>query len=181
MKTYLTFLLVLTISLGSCIDKESKKDDTVTSKAEVETNKQFNKINVPEQYIENDSLLSLLFSDLEKITLNPKFAILTEPEVNTHNESIIDSIRTFSFEKTKIYFYQATTWESIYAATIENSDFIFLDFIYIGVTKKTFKNTIKTEIESDLVKIGNLEQTSVFTFMFKNNILRTIEYEGYID
>ena len=134
-----------------------------------------------EQYFENDSLLTLLESDLDKIALNPKFILKTKPKTNNHDETIIDTIKTLTFDKTNIYSYRATNWELIYEAKIENSDFKFLDSISVGTKKKTFENILKTEFKTDLIKIGNLEQTSVFMFSFEDGILKTVNYEGYVD
>jgi uncharacterized protein related to proFAR isomerase len=169
----------------SCKQKETQKteipEQKPTTELKVETKKKTEEIATPEQYFENDSLLSQLESDLNKIALNSKFDLKTETKTNTHDETITDTINTLTFDKTKIYSYRATNGESIYGAKIENSDFIFLDSIRVGTKKATFENLIKTEFKTDLFKIGNLEQTSIFVFNFENGILKTINYESYLD
>ncbi|WP_178984544.1 hypothetical protein [Winogradskyella helgolandensis] len=183
MKRQLPFLMLILIV--SCKQKEIQKAESIEVKPTMELKavpkKQIEEIVIPEQYFENDSLLTELESDLEKIALNPKFDIKVEPNSNTHDESVTDTIKTLTFDKTKIYSYRATNWESIYSAKIENSDFEFLDSIFVGIKKEKLENRIKTEFKTDLLKIGNLEQTSVFIFKFENGKLKFIEYQGYVD
>ena len=171
--------------MTSCKQKESQKveitEQKPTTELKAETENSIKKAVIPEQFIENDSLVIRLKSDLDKIALNPKFDLKTEPKTNTYDETIIDTIKTLTFNKTKIYSYRATNWESIYAAKIKNSDFKLLDSIHIGTKKETFASRVKTKWITDLIKIGNLEQTSVFIFEFENGILKSIDYEGYVD
>ena len=119
--------------------------------------------------------------DSNPLALNQKFDIKSEPKTNTHDETITDTIKTLTFDKTTIYSYRATNWESIYAAIIKNSEFKFLDSIGVGTKKETLENQIKTELKTDLIKIGNLEQTSVFIFKYEDGTLKEINYEGYVD
>ena len=185
MKKHLLTSILILILIISCKRKEAKKAESIeqkpTTELKAETKKQIEETNIPEQYFENDSLLTELESDLEKIALNPKFDLKAEPKANKHDIKVTDTIKTLTFDKTKINSYRATNWESIYSAKIGNSDFEFLDSINIGIKKENFENQIKTELKTDLIKIGNLEQTSVFIFKFENGKLKVIEYQGYVD
>jgi hypothetical protein len=185
MKRQLLNTILILILIVSCKQKETRKSEPIEQKSptelKVEKEKKVSENTIPEQYFENDSLLSELESDLEKIALYPKFDLIAEPKINTHDESVTDTIKTLTFDKTKIYSYRAKNWESIYSAKIENSDFEFLDSIKIGTKKENFEKQTKMESKSDLIKIGNLEQTSVFIFKFENGILKKIEYQGYVD
>jgi len=137
------------ISLVSCkekvTDKQTISDSKPTTELKTETVKtiesveKFEEIIIPEQYVENDSLLSLLKSELDKIALKTKFDLKIEPRINNHDESIIDTIKTLTFDKTKIYSYRATNWESIYEAKIENSEFKFLDSIKLEYRKRLLR------------------------------------------
>ncbi|WP_282068307.1 hypothetical protein [Olleya namhaensis] len=185
MKRHLLTSILMLILIVSCKQKETQKAESTevkpTIELKAETKKKIEEIVISEQYLENDSLLTELESDLEKIVLNPKFKIKTEPKTNTYDESVTDTIKTLTFDKTKIYSYRAENWESIYAAKIENSDFEFLDSIKVGTKKESFEDRIKTKLKTDFIKIGNLEQSSVFIFKFENGKIKVIEYQGYVD
>jgi len=185
MKRHLLTSIGILILLISCKQKETQKieipEQKPTTELKAETEKIVEKTPIPEQYFESDSLRILLESDLEKLALNPKFDLKTEPRINTHNETITDTVKTQTFDKTKIYSYRAKDKEWIYAAKIRSSEFKFLEFIKIGVNKKTLENILKSELETDLIKIGDLENTSVFIFTFANDTLKTIDYQGWVD
>ena len=77
--------------------------------------------------------------------------------------------------------YKAVREEWIFEAKILNSEFEFTKSIKIGIDKKSFEKILKTKLNSDIVKVGNLEQTSVFIFKFENDSLKEMDYEGYVD
>ena len=120
-------------------------------------------------------------SDLNKIALNIKFDIIKEPRINAHNETIIDTVKTLTYNDSKIYLYRSTVKEWIYEAKIRSSEFVLLEKINIGVEKKALEKILKTELISDITKIGNLENTSVFIFTFKSDKLIALDYQGWID
>jgi len=122
-----------------------------------------------------------LESDLNKIALNIKFDIIKEPRINAHNETIIDTVKTLTYNDSKIYLYRSTVKEWIYEAKIRSSEFVLLEKINIGVEKKALEKILKTELISDITKIGNLENTSVFIFTFKSDKLIALDYQGWID
>ncbi len=169
----------------SCKQKETKKTEQVeqkpTTELKAETENKIEKVTIPEQYFEIDSLRSKLESELDKLALNSKFDLKTEPKTNTHDKSITDTIKTRTFDKTEIYSYRYQDREWIYSAKIRSPEFKFLDSVQIGIKKQTLENILKTELQSDLIKIGDLENTSVFIFAFENDTLKTIDYQGYVD
>jgi hypothetical protein len=185
MKRHLLTSIFVLILIVSCKQKETKKVESIeqkpTTELKVESKKPIEEIAIPEQYFENDSLRNLLESELDKLALNPKFDLNAEPKINTHDQSITDTIKTRTFEKNKIYSYKYQNREWIYSAKIRSSEFMFLDSVKIGIKKQTLENIIKSELESDLIKIGDLENTSVFIFAFENDTLKTIDYQGYVD
>tara|TARA_Y100001933_G_C18901285_1_gene522645 strand:- start:204 stop:842 length:639 start_codon:yes stop_codon:yes gene_type:complete len=181
----LLFILVLIVS---CQQKETKKiesnnidpitESTSDSKEEIEKNEENL---IPEQYFQKDTLLSRLTSDLEKIALDEKFSLKLQPHVNTHDTSVIDTLKILSFDKTKIYSYQTKDWELIYSAEILNSEFQFLNSIQVGTQREKFEEETEIETNANLIKIGNLEQTFVFIFEFSHHKIKTIAYQGYVD
>lgn len=182
MKKLILLSFGILILLISCKQKETEKlkisETKPTAKLKTEI---VEEVIISEQFIQNDSLLSLLESDLNKLALNPKFELKIEPKTNPHDITITDTIKTLTFDKSKIYSYQATNWESIYNVEIGNSEFYFLDFLKVGIQKEALENKLKMELETNIIRIGNLEQTSVFTFQFENDILKKIFYTGYVD
>lgn len=178
----LLFILVLIVS---CQQKKTKKiesnnidpitESTTDSKEEIEKNL------IPKQYFQKDTLLSRLEADLEKIALDEKFNLKLQPRVNTHDSSVVDTLKILTFDKTKIYFYQTKDWELIYSAEILNSEFQFLNSIQVGTQKEKFEELVEIEVNANLIKIGNLEQTSVFIFEFSHDKIKSIAYQGYID
>ena len=185
MKNKILLLFGIIILLVSCKPKEAEKQliskTKPTTELKIEFVEKTVQVVIQEQFVENDSLTRMLKKELEKIALNSNFDLKVEPRKNKYDEKIIDTIKTLTFGKTKIYSYRAPNWESIYAAKIENAEFIFFDSIKIGIQKSILEYQFKIELENDLIKIGNLEQTSVFTFTFENDKLKTIGYQGYVD
>ena len=185
MKRQLLNLIFILILIVSCNQRETKKTELIeqksTTELKAETDKKVSETSIPEQYFEIDSLRIILENELDNLTLNPKFDLKTEPKINTHDKSITDTIKTRTFKENKIYSYKYQDREWIYSAKIRSSEFNFLDSIKIGIPKQTLENIIKSELESDLIKIGDLENTSVFIFKFENGILKTIDYQGYVD
>ena len=201
MRIQLLLIITIIITLASCRQKETKKTDNSGQKPTIELNdkvqKKDDKISIPEQYIENDSLLTILETDLENLALNSIFSLKAEPIINAHDETIMDTLKTLTYNKTNIYLYQAANWESIYKAKIENSEFKFLDSVAVGMTRKNIEifinhhisqvtkeeheEGVKVTLKADVIKVGNLEQTSVFTFNFVNDTLKSVDYQGYVD
>jgi hypothetical protein len=169
---YFTFLFLV-----SCNQKG--RENIVSSKKMV--NKKIETKITQEQYIENDTLLTKMESDLNELVKNPKFTIEKELVNNRHVDNLIDTIKTFKFDKINIKSYKAVSEEWIFEAKILNSEFEFTKSIKIGIDKKSFEKILKTKLNSDIVKVGNLEQTSVFIFKFENDSLKVIDYEGYVD
>jgi hypothetical protein len=179
---------LITIIISGSFDKNKdvagSKTNEVTNDAielNAKTAKKIEDNSGLEQYMDNDKLLIQLESELEKLALNPRFDLKTQPIINKHYETIIDTIKTLTYDETKIYLYKASDREILYAAKIENSEFKFLDSISIGTKKINFEKRIQKVLESNIIKIGNLEQTSVFIFKFENDKLKAIDYEGYVD
>jgi hypothetical protein len=171
---YFTFLLLLI----SCSQKGKESKDSSEQKNPV---KKIEKEVIQEQYIENDTLLAKMESDLNVLVKDPKFTIEKELVNNRHVDNVIDTIKTFKFDKINIKSYKAVSEEWIFEAKILNSEFELAKSIKIGINKKDFEKIVKTKLNSNIVKVGDSEETSVFIFKFENYILKEIDYEGYVD
>ena len=97
MKRHLLTSIGILILMVSCKQKETQKTEITeqkpTTELKVEPEKKTEEIATPEQYFENDSLLSKLDSDLYKITLHSKLHLKTETKTNTHYKTITDTIK----------------------------------------------------------------------------------------
>ena len=80
-----------------------------------------------------------------------------------------------------MYTYRTPHKELVYAARIESSEFIFLNSIRIGAHKIKLEKILKSRLNSDLIKIGDMEGLAYFTFIFENDILTSIDYNSYMD
>ena len=181
-KPLLITLIGILILINSCKQTEAKKIEESEVKEVVETKKETtDSTSVAESYIENDSLVIGLNSELEKIASNKKFTVEKKPIKNRHVDNLTDTIVNRTFENTKLTSYKATSEEWVYKAQIENSEFRLNDFIKVGTKKYVVEKSLAIGIQSDILKIGNLEQTSEYILRFENGNLKTIEFNGYMD
>jgi len=174
----LLLIIVLTSLIFSCTQSKNnsmQKNDVTISEEETQVTLQ------SEQYVENDSLISLLESDLNFFIKNSKFSLEKEPVENQHVNNVVDTIKIFRSNQSKIKTYKSATEEWVFEAHIVDSEFKFLDFINIGSDITKLEKKMKIVIDSDILKIGNLEQTSVFVFKLKDRKLKEVTYEGYVD
>lgn len=171
---YFTFLLVL-------ISCTQKRKENIVSSALKNPDKKIEKEVILEQYIEKDTLLAKMEYNLNELVKDPKFTIEKELVNNRHVDNVIDTIKTFKFDKINIKSYKAVSEEWIFEAKILNSEFELAKSIKMGMNIKDFEKVVKTKLNSYIIKVGNLEETSVFIFKFENNSLKEIDYEGYVD
>lgn len=186
MKKQVLIIFGILTFLISCKQAEPKKTTESENKKimEIKTEKekvQPESIYVTELYFENDSLTSTLKSNLEKIALDLKFEITKKPIKNRHVDNLVDTIVTRNYKGTKLTSYKAENEEWVYKAKIEETDFELNEFIKVGIKKYIVEKSLAKEINKDTLKIGNLEQTSVFNLIFEFGILKSIEYDGYLD
>lgn len=170
---YFTFLLLISCSQKGKENIDSAKQKNLVKKIEKEV--------IQEQYIENDTLVAKMESDLNELVKKPEFTIEKELVNNRHVDNLIDTIKTFKFDRINIKSYKKVNEEWIFEAKILNSEFELSKSIKIGINKKDFEKIVKTKLNSNLVKVGDPEETSVFIFKFENYILKEIDYEGYVD
>jgi len=71
------------------------------------------------QYIENDTLVINWENNLENFcSKSSLFKKQIEPYENHHDETVIDTIKTFIFEKSNLKFYKAVNFEKLMSARI---------------------------------------------------------------
>lgn len=185
MKRRILIIAVTLISAVSCKQNETRKVQiteqlpTVESSAgkEIEDPAIVNS----KQFVENDSLQMQLYSDLEKLTETRTFEVDRKPVNNRHVDNEVDTIITQKADKIELTSYKTASEEWIYKAVITNADLKFSESIQVGMEKDALGKILKKELNSDLIEVGNLERTSVFIFHFEDEILREIEFDGYLD
>lgn len=172
--TFFTFFLLLI----SCSQKAKESRHSSEHK---NPDKKIEKEVIQEQYIENSTLLAKMESDLNELVKDPKFTIEKELVNNRHVDNVIDTVKTFKFDKINIKSYKAVSEEWIFEAKILSSEFELAKSIKIGINKRDFEKILMTKLNSNIVKVGDSEETSVFIFKFENNSVIEINYEGYVD
>ncbi|SDQ50609.1 hypothetical protein [Flagellimonas zhangzhouensis] len=184
MKKRLSIIIPIIALNISCNQSVSTNPEKQQNKSKVEIQKESESLNKikNEQFIQNDSLAYAFEAELEVLaTTSPKFSLKVRPYQNHHDENVIDTIKTYKFDKTELEFYKASNWEHIIGGVIKNSEIYLGDSIKVGITKATLGKKLNISINSDIVQLGNLEQTSLFIFEFNNDVLNTIKFEGYFD
>ena len=140
----------------------------------------------PIPYLENDSFATNPFS--KRITIHNieaeyggSFELIKNPVTNTHSESVIDTIFNFIGSNTFIEIYKAESNEILKSVKISSGEIKLKRNIEVGMSKADFDLKFDTIIDSDIIQIGNLEQTAVLTFYFAEKKLNSIHYKGYVN
>ncbi|WP_375325254.1 hypothetical protein [Flagellimonas sp. GZD32] len=184
MKKQLSIIIAIVTLNISCKQSVSTNHEKQHKISKIDTQKESESLNKlkNEQFIQNDSLAYAFEAELEELALtNKKFSLKLNPYQNHHDENVIDTIKTYTYDKTELEFYKASNWEHIIGGVIKNSEISLGDSIKVGITKTTLGKSLNVGINSDIVQLGNLEQTSLFIFEFNDEVLKTIKFEGYFD
>ena len=135
-------------------------------------------------YIRNDDFVSNAFEfpltvkNLEK-QFGDLLSISKKPINNNYDKSIVDTLYTFFSGNTKIEIYHSSDNDILESAFIDTDKISLKYNIKIGDTKSNISKLFKTKISADKVQVGDLENESVYTFIFSNDKLISISYEGY--
>ena len=117
-----------------------------------------------------------------KERFSAKLKLTLIPTVNVHDSKVIDTIYNFLGKKNLIEFYRTKHADFVIKVDVTDNIFKLGKCICVGSDKNTIVKYfgIKENI-GDSIVIGNLEQTTTFTFYFKNNkIVRIVGY-NFID
>jgi hypothetical protein len=137
-------------------------------------------------YFQNEKFVSYTFG----FPLNVKnfkknygdfLTIVKTPIENTYDKSVIDTVYTFSSEKTKIEIYHSRERDILQSAHIVTNKIKLTKNIKIGMSESEVGKNLKIKIISDRIRVGDLEQNSVFEFTFSKGKLIIIDYSGYIE
>jgi len=176
-------ILGVLIALVSCKLNESKKiKESATKKTQkIKEKEKVEVTTVVDPYFENDSLVSTLELNLEKISQDSKFSISKKTIKNRHVDNLMDTIVTRTFKNTELISYKAESEEWVYKAKILDTDFVLIDFLKIGTKQDIVEKSLGKKVLDDTLKIKNQEEISMFSLIFESRILKSIKYDGYLD
>lgn len=183
-------VLALILLIYSCKDKnampsiESEKDISNINKDSINAVQKFNYAteNLIDDYIVKDSLTNAWLNSLIAISKKENlFKVEVLFDNNGHSPNVIDTIKTLKLKESKIVTYATEEFYGIDYANILTDKISLSENVKIGIQKEDFEKIIKEIIKSDTIRIGNLEQTAEFEFIFDKDSLKNIKYGGYID
>ena len=118
---------------------------------------------------------------LLEFTNNSNFKSEKTAVKNLHDDSITDTLITYSQNNSKIEVYKAQHFEAVKAAHIETPDFRLNEYLHVGAKKLVLENDLGQGLSEASIKVGNEEGTTVFTFTLKDARIQSITFEGYVD
>ncbi|MFD2162472.1 hypothetical protein ACFSJU_08705 [Paradesertivirga mongoliensis] len=137
--------------------------------------------------IEKDNLLKDLLdfpglgTDINKIPLLD-FEIVKTPEINTHDPRVIDTIYLYKNKAAEFRIYKATDKYILYNFHVSGTSFRFKNGVQIGISQPKLLETLNLKAPlSDTITVEDSEGFSSFNFVFKDNRLSKVEYDGYLD
>ena len=185
MKRNFYFILILIFCSISC--KETVQDTNVKSiNSSKNTGSEFDKpiknIPVTDTIIKDDLVYEWIGEILNKADNDEEFSKIKKPVENRYNPNIIDTLINLSSQLDQIKIYSSDNSKIVKSARIIN-DSSDLKNLKIGMSLSQFKKVLKENISSQIksLTISNLEQTNIFEFQFRNQILTEINYYGYLD
>lgn len=181
MKKTIFFIGIITCLL-SCLNKKERSEIETESKFPNETIVELEvDTTLTIQYIENDSITHSWVSELTEISKNNKrFKVQEELKPNRHWD-YMDTIKTLTFDKSRLTILSTEGYYGLWTAELNNPEIPLWDYIRVGMDKYQLEKTLATKITSDKVEVGNLEQTTVFEFEFRKDILEKIYVVGFVD
>ena len=105
-----------------------------------------------------------------------------EPSVNKYDSIITDTILAYHYANSIIKIYKTGQSHLLLLYDISDSIFSLNGKIKTGLSKEEFAYKFAiNDLTPDTFYIGNTEQTFVFKFYFRNNILTRISSSPYFD
>jgi len=105
-----------------------------------------------------------------------------EPTTNIHDTSVVDTIYKFHGEKDTIEFYRAKHKDLLKTFSVSSPAFNLYGCISTEMKKDSLLNRFDIKHSAgDVIKIGNEDKSVVFTFQIKNNQVKRIVSNPYLD
>lgn len=102
---------------------------------------------------------------------------------NIHNNEM-DKLITGNVFRSEFKFYQSSKKQIFYEAKIKSKKIYFRKKVHIGMKKADFLavfKKLKMDINSNEIKFENREKTNSCTFVFKNDKLKFVHLQYYLD
>jgi hypothetical protein len=111
--------------------------------------------------------------------------IKAEPIKNLHVRNQVDSILTITINNSEFILYKLPKEQFLESAVIKDGNIVLGKDIHVGMTKDQFKDKFddlkdRKYIPSK-ISVGRKETQEYLVFTFKDNKLKEIEYNGYVD
>ncbi|MES2241125.1 MAG: hypothetical protein V4497_12790 [Bacteroidota bacterium] len=179
----ISFLLFLTACKNHNVEDNKKIQDTAIS----QFSKANDNIETKDEYNINENIVEELLGfpagseNIDRVKL-PGFELTKSSRINTHNNSVTDTIYTYQNKASNFTFYKASDRYILCDFSISENNVALQNEIKIGISKSEILKKLKLNIQqTDTIKIGDLEQNSVVNLIFKNEKLSSIKYKGYVD
>ena len=181
----LIFIGLGVVLIGNCRNRQfntslDELNDTITFKTQlIESDS-----SIPYYQCDDYFAYNIQLSTKNVDSIYPAFFKCSkEPIINIYDSTIIDTICTFSKGDNMIKIYKSYySGDLLMLFDVADTIFKLNSNIRIGMSKDRFiKKFGLTGLKNDTIEIGNMEHTDAFRFYFKNNLLRRIRNEPYLD
>lgn len=136
---------------------------------------------------EKDNLLKDLLdfpelgTDINEISLLD-FEIVKTPENNKHDPRVIDTIYLYKNKAAEFRIYKATDKYILYNFHVSGTSFRFKNGVQIGISQSKLLEKLNLKGPfSDTITMQDSEGLSYLNFVFEDNRLDKVEYDGYMD
>jgi hypothetical protein len=141
-------------------------------------------------FVANDDFLADAFdfnTSLKGLRSEFKWLHVTkkEPLENPHLEGVIDTIYTLGTDGTMLTIYKAQSKDIFYKGIIRDPRLKLKRKIHVGMLKNQFLSSFHVPKNQNpipnAIALTNSLDNAEMVFQFKNDTLREIEYNGYVD
>lgn len=116
--------------------------------------------------------------------LMPDYKLQVYSMKNNHNPKQSDTIYRFYRKKSELFVYKTMYGrELFFAANITDNKVVFKNGVKVGIDREDFFKRFNNfpVVQDDSIKIGTKRATIMFNFVFRNNKLKAIKINNYID
>jgi hypothetical protein len=177
------FLIVIVVAFTFQDCKKEEKEILTKVNNEIDTTQTELTI-VDESFIDNPFKFGkVTVNNLQNTFRNLK--IQRQPIKNIHVKNQVDSILTIKISNSEFILYKLPKEQFLESAVIKDKNIVLNKDIHVGMTKQEFKKKFDALKERKYIppkiSIGRKETQEYLIFTFGGNLLKEIEYSGYVD